>query len=126
MKKIRNLILFSLLFFMPATSFAFTLAGIFSDKTSGGSTSRLEAWHTLITSAHTENHWQILNQVNQFINQARYVPDIRQWGEIDYWATPAEFLMSNAGDCEDYAIAKYYTLIAIGIPADKMRLTHVT
>ncbi|MFX5464767.1 transglutaminase-like cysteine peptidase, partial [Acinetobacter baumannii] len=47
------------------------------------------------------------------------------WGQRDYWATPIEFLTKNAGDCEDYAIAKYYTLSKMGISIDKLRLAYV-
>ena len=40
----------------------------------------------------------------------------------DYWATPIEFMGTGAGDCEDYAIAKYFSLINLGIPEDKLRI----
>jgi predicted transglutaminase-like cysteine proteinase len=47
------------------------------------------------------------------------------WGQEDYWATPVEALYKGAGDCEDYAIAKYVTLRQLGIPSDKLRITYV-
>jgi predicted transglutaminase-like cysteine proteinase len=43
------------------------------------------------------------------------------WGMEDYWETPYEF-QEISGDCEDYAISKYYSLRAIGVPADRMRV----
>jgi predicted transglutaminase-like cysteine proteinase len=43
----------------------------------------------------------------------------------DYWATPTEMLASNGGDCEDYSIAKYFTLLALGVNIDKLRITYV-
>jgi predicted transglutaminase-like cysteine proteinase len=43
----------------------------------------------------------------------------------DYWATPIEFLLKGAGDCEDYSIAKYYTLLEMGVAENKMRITYV-
>ena len=49
---------------------------------------------------------------------------IRAWVD-DYWATPVEFLATDGGDCEDFAIAKYFTLRALGVPTDRMRITYV-
>ena len=54
-----------------------------------------------------------------------FANDIDHWGKEDYWATPLQMLTSNGGDCEDYSIAKYFTLRKMGIPADHMRLTYV-
>jgi predicted transglutaminase-like cysteine proteinase len=53
------------------------------------------------------------------------VDDIRHWGEKDYWATPIEFLASHGGDCEDFSIAKYFTLKAMGMSEEKLNLTYV-
>ena len=47
------------------------------------------------------------------------------WRVEDYWATPAEFLSSNAGDCEDYAIAKYFMLRELGVPIGRLRMVYV-
>ncbi|PMH43108.1 sulfate adenylyltransferase [Vibrio sp. 10N.286.49.B3] len=66
-----------------------------------------------------------LNRVNQFFNQLNFVDDIRLWGKKDYWATPLEFLGSNAGDCEDFTIAKYFSLLELGISDTKLRLIYV-
>jgi predicted transglutaminase-like cysteine proteinase len=67
-----------------------------------------------------------LTRVNDFFNQrTRFVDDSKLWNVKDYWATPLEFLVKGAGDCEDYAIAKYFTLKALGIDDKKMRLTYV-
>ena len=43
----------------------------------------------------------------------------------DYWATPIEFLRKGAGDCEDFALAKYFTLREMGVPANQLRITYV-
>lgn len=66
-----------------------------------------------------------LRVVNDFFNQMRFVPDKKQWGVDDYWASPVEFISQNAGDCEDFALAKYFTLLALDVVGDKMRLTYV-
>jgi len=46
------------------------------------------------------------------------------WGRTDFWETPIEFLR-HGGDCEDYAVAKYMALLALGVPVDDMRVTVV-
>ena len=48
--------------------------------------------------------------------------DQANWGELDYWAGPDEFF-ARGGDCEDYAIAKYYSLRALGFAASDLRIT---
>jgi predicted transglutaminase-like cysteine proteinase len=68
---------------------------------------------------------EALKLTNDFFNQVPYVSDLQHWGVKDYWATPIEMLGSLGGDCEDYAIAKYLTLKALGIPIEKMRITYV-
>ena len=66
-----------------------------------------------------------LELVNNYMNQTPFVSDLQHWGKEDYWATPVEFLSTNAGDCEDYSIAKYFALRALGVPDDKLRITYV-
>lgn len=67
-----------------------------------------------------------LHLVNQFFNQhISFREDTEVWGQVDYWASPLEALDKGAGDCEDYAIAKYFTLIAAGVPSPKLRLVYV-
>lgn len=62
-----------------------------------------------------------LQAVNRMVNRVRYVSDAENWGEKDHWATPAEFYARN-GDCEDFAIAKYVALKALGFDPSKMRI----
>ncbi|WP_280154929.1 transglutaminase-like cysteine peptidase [Piscinibacter sp. XHJ-5] len=64
--------------------------------------------------------------LNQFFNrriQSR--DDSELWGQVDYWASPLEMLEKGAGDCEDFAIAKYFSLLALGMPVQKLRLVYV-
>ena len=61
-----------------------------------------------------------LNYVNTFYNRILPVQDSRKYKVDDHWATPKEFLIEGRGDCEDYAIAKYFTLLEVGIPKDKL------
>ena len=67
----------------------------------------------------------ILEAVNVFFNRVPFVDDLKHWGVLDYWASPAEMLASNGGDCEDFSIAKYFALKEIGIPISKLRITYV-
>lgn len=63
--------------------------------------------------------------VNDFFNKMKWVEDDKVWNRQDYWATPIESLIKNAGDCEDFSIAKYYTLLAMDVSVEKLRLTYV-
>lgn len=64
--------------------------------------------------------------INQFFNRRIvFTDDESVWGVADYWASPLELLEKGRGDCEDYAIAKYFSLIATGVPVGKLRLVYV-
>jgi predicted transglutaminase-like cysteine proteinase len=86
---------------------------------------RVETWRTVIEDLQGKSEKDQLAGVNQFFNQLNFVDDIHLWGKKDYWATPLEFLGSNAGDCEDFTIAKYFSLLELGIPDKKLRLVYV-
>ncbi|WP_299774261.1 transglutaminase-like cysteine peptidase [uncultured Pseudoteredinibacter sp.] len=66
-----------------------------------------------------------LKSSNRFFNEVRWVSDQRHWGMEDYWATPIEMLGTNGGDCEDYSIAKYFTLKDTHVSTAKLRITYV-
>lgn len=86
---------------------------------------RVTAWRNLIADLHSQPEQQKIEQVNQFFNQLNFVDDIDLWGQSDYWATPLEFLGANAGDCEDFTIAKYFSLRELGVSDNKLRLIYV-
>lgn len=86
---------------------------------------RVTAWRDLILRSGPLSDREKLNNINSFFNQLYFVSDIKLWGKKDYWATPLEFLGSAAGDCEDFSIAKYFTLRALGIDDKKLRLVYV-
>nr|WP_285865827.1 transglutaminase-like cysteine peptidase [Pseudomonas sp. BGr12]MDL2424421.1 transglutaminase-like cysteine peptidase [Pseudomonas sp. BGr12] len=92
----------------------------------GPGQARIDAWQNLLTTQKQGSDLEQLKRVNQFFNhQLRYVEDIDLWREVDYWSTPIQALIKGAGDCEDYAIAKYFSLRRMGMPADKLRITYV-
>lgn len=64
--------------------------------------------------------------VNSFYNRRIvFKEDAENWGQNDYWASPLESLNRGEGDCEDYAISKYATLVAMGVTHSKLRLVYV-
>lgn len=66
-----------------------------------------------------------LNHVNTFYNRILPVHDATKYQVDDHWATPKEFIIEGRGDCEDYAISKYFTLKESGISVDKLFLSVV-
>jgi predicted transglutaminase-like cysteine proteinase len=66
-----------------------------------------------------------LEAVNNWANAKPYVEDITNWGLPDYWETPGEFI-AHGGDCEDYAIAKYFSLVRLGFAPDDLRIVIVS
>jgi predicted transglutaminase-like cysteine proteinase len=86
---------------------------------------RGRAWLKLMQPKAEDSDKDRLNRVNRFFNMFRFIDDIKLWGVSNYWATPIEFVGVNGGDCEDYSIAKYFTLLELGIPDEKMRITMV-
>lgn len=87
---------------------------------------RATAWENLIRHDKSPSERAKLDKVNHFFNsRIRFADDIDVWGVKDYWATPIEFLCKGMGDCEDFAIAKYFTLKFMGMPDEKLRITYV-
>ncbi|MEH6443014.1 MAG: transglutaminase-like cysteine peptidase [Oceanospirillaceae bacterium] len=86
---------------------------------------RLKRWQQLIKDLRGKSEKTKLTEVNNFFNKVRFLDDIKHWGMKDYWATPVEFLVTNGGDCEDFTIAKYYTLKALGVDISKMSIAYV-
>ena len=87
---------------------------------------RLTSWEDFIRQDKSKTDREKLEKVNHFFNSTiRFASDMEVWGVEDYWATPIEFLCKGAGDCEDFAIAKYFTLRAMGVDDVKLRITYV-
>lgn len=86
----------------------------------------LQAWRAVLHAAMALPEAQKLARVNNFFNRRlRFQTDDITWQQIDYWATPIESLGRGAADCEDYVIAKYFSLLELGVPAQRLRLTYV-
>ena len=83
-----------------------------------GGLSAVSDWQQMINLARTEPVAVKLSRVNEFFNyRTRFEDDIAAWSQDDYWATPLETLTRGRGDCEDFAIAKYVSLMELGVPA---------
>jgi len=87
---------------------------------------RLIGWQELVDNSKQLSDVEKLEEVNTFFNgNVLFMNDIDLWKKQDYWATPLEMLSIGAGDCEDYSIAKYFTLVELGVPEEKLRITYV-
>ena len=82
-------------------------------------------WRSLLGDTDADE-LERLARVNTFFNRRlRFDDDSVVWKEADYWATPLESLARGAGDCEDFAIAKYASLLVAGVPSERLRLIYV-
>lgn len=81
-------------------------------------------WAGLIGDAERTQGMSQLEMVNTYFNDFPYVTDMRNWNVVDYWATPLQFYDVD-GDCEDYAISKYYTLRGLGYDPSQLRIVVV-
>ncbi|WP_395008988.1 transglutaminase-like cysteine peptidase, partial [Undibacterium sp.] len=92
----------------------------------GGDEQIFNEWSTLIANSIDISNELKLQKINQFFNRKlTYVEDIEGWGQSDYWATPLESLAKRKADCEDFVIAKYFSLLNMNIPDAQLRLIYV-
>ena len=92
---------------------------------------RLVSFNRVLSKSSALSLEEQIHLVNAYINRTRYDRDHpkrrydgsgqRIGAEHNHWATLYEFLTEN-GDCEDYASAKYFMLRELGFPADNMRI----
>lgn len=81
----------------------------------------LQDWKKFVGKLRGKQAMAQLDAVNRYMNRAPYITDPVNYGVPDYWATPRQFFVKD-GDCEDYAIAKYLSLRALGWSTEKMRI----
>ncbi len=83
-------------------------------------------WEAEIAAMRGRSDTEKLRRANHFFNsRIRWVDDATVWQKPDHWATPLELMGAAMGDCEDFAIAKYATLILAGMDVAKLRITYV-
>ncbi|MUH71426.1 transglutaminase-like cysteine peptidase [Psychrosphaera haliotis] len=119
------LVLFSLITLSSPKLDMDKLVAFTREKYDEDAVKRIIAWRAMIDNKQQLPEQEKLKLVNQFFNYFEFVDDIRLWGKEDYWATPLEFIGIRGGDCEDFAVAKYFTLLELGIPMEKLRLGYV-
>jgi len=85
---------------------------------------RLKDWQEFLRDLSSAAFPDQLYRLNRHVNYVRYRTDERNWHRPDFWADPAQFF-DRGGDCEDYAIAKYVALRALGVPAERLRVVVV-
>lgn len=92
----------------------------------GAGQEAVDDWLRLIDLARNQPVAVQLARVNEFFNsRTLFESDASIWQQVDYWATPLEMMVRGRGDCEDFAIAKYVSLLALGVPQNKLRLIYV-
>jgi len=85
-----------------------------------------EALRPVLTATLSQGSVARLQAINDFFNRRIvFRDDLQVWGQVDYWASPFEMLGKGEGDCEDFALAKYFSLRAVGVPANTLRLVYV-
>lgn len=85
-----------------------------------------KAWREMYNKTYWAGRARQVANVNHFVNCFDYGEDIQVWGVRDYWATPRQFFEKKVGDCKAMAIAKYYALRAMNVPAEDMYLLTVS
>jgi predicted transglutaminase-like cysteine proteinase len=86
----------------------------------------VQSWNEMMQAAQSMNELDKVKRVNEFFNRKiQFGEDQAVWGENDYWATPLEFMGKGVGDCEDFAITKYFALRSLNVPNDRLRITYV-
>lgn len=86
---------------------------------------RLVAWTSLVANNQKKSEAEKLKLTNNLFNRIPYMTAMKNWGKPRYWATPVEMLASNGASSEDYAIGKYFTLLALGVNMDYLHITYV-
>lgn len=114
--------------FSHAIDFRDELLSVVAKRFGSEAVERLESWQQLartLKADKTSTELSQLNAINDFFNRADFVSDKEAWDQEDYWATPVELLAKNAGDCEDYSIAKFFTLLDVGFDESKLQISYV-
>jgi len=123
------LLLAGLLAWQPSTALDnAAMAESVTQRWGAAGTNRLKSWQSMVQEGLRPDSSELerLALVNTFFNKnIRFGTDLEVWEQEDYWATPLETLGRGAGDCEDFAIAKYFSLVALGVPEPKLRFVYV-
>ena len=130
MKRLQQAVLIALLLVIGSLKVAAVdfdrMQNVLSQRFGPAAVASLRDWQKLLQESADQPVSVKLTRVNDFFNRRiRFGEDLEIWGQIDYWATPMDTLGRGAGDCEDFTIAKYLTLLLLNIPDEKLRLIYV-
>ena len=106
-------------------SFTYKEAIIIEKNSGKEAVNRIFKYNEIFHSYKKDTSLKQLKKINTYLNKLTYKDDMLNYNQSDYWATPKEFLTSGTGDCEDYAILKYFTLVKLGFNPDKLYITIV-
>jgi predicted transglutaminase-like cysteine proteinase len=110
----------------PAAADLFLMERLAAARYGTEAAASIRAWRNMIADAGSLSESERIERVNRFINRrTRFEDDEFVWKQQDHWETPLELLARRAGDCEDFAIAKYASLRLLGISTEKLRLIYV-
>lgn len=113
------------LVFAQGLEFSQALFDWVEDEYGSDARERVEKLQHMIDRYGNGDEREMLERVNDFFNDVEYNDDWALWDRKDYWATPFEVLGIYSADCEDYALSKFFTLISMGVPEEKLRITYV-
>lgn len=83
-------------------------------------------WADMLSELKQATPEQKLRRVNEFFNRRiEFGDDQDIWGHSDYWSAPLETMTKGKGDCEDFVIAKYFSLLDLDVPDSQLRLIYV-
>lgn len=92
----------------------------------GAASGALRDWAAMLDDAKALPAEARLARVNEFFNRRiAFADDASVWGKPDFWASPFETMTKGKGDCEDFVIAKYFTLLDMKVPDAQLRLVYV-
>ncbi|MFL6658060.1 MAG: transglutaminase-like cysteine peptidase [Massilia sp.] len=95
-------------------------------QAAGASATIVRDWGRLLEETRQQSTDIKLRKVNEFFNRRiEFADDQVVWGRSDYWATPFETMTKGKGDCEDFVIAKYFSLLDMDVPDTQLRLIYV-
>lgn len=105
----------------PFTKWTGMFARFDRDLSKPGNEKIVSAWQNDLRAFEGLPLKEMARKVNDYANSKPYISDNKNWGTSDYWETPVEF-QKRGGDCEDFAIAKYAALRALGVPEERLRV----
>jgi predicted transglutaminase-like cysteine proteinase len=121
-------VVMGLVLVLAATPWAFDVARmqVAAQRLGPRAVAAVAPFQSMLQQGAAQDEEAQLSTVNGWFNRRiLFREDSETWGEPDHWASPLELLEKGQGDCEDFAIAKYFSLLALGAPAARLRLVYV-